>query len=54
MRKKRRRPRNWYRLKPSYSTKVHLKRHLFSTDWRFVGALIALLALLTASILYLA
>jgi hypothetical protein len=33
---------------------VHLKRHLLSTDWRFVGALIALLTLLTASILYLA
>lgn len=30
------------KLRPSYTTRVHLKRRLLSTDWRFIVAMIGL------------
>jgi hypothetical protein len=41
------------RLRPSYSTRVHIRRRILSTDWRFLVALLALSGLLTFVIVYL-
>ena len=42
------------RLKPSYTTRVHVKRKLMSTDWRFLAAMIGLAGLTAAATVYLA
>jgi hypothetical protein len=38
---------------PSYSTRVHMKRRLYSIDYKFVGAALALLVFLILAIRYL-
>lgn len=48
-RRKRSERRNSLRIKPSYTTRVHSKRKLLSTDWRFLAALIGL-AVVTAAV----
>ena len=37
------------RLKPSYSTRVHIKRKMLSTDWRFLAAMIGLAGMTAAA-----
>ncbi len=40
------------RLKPSYTTKVHLKRTLRATDWLFLVALTVLIFSVVLAIIY--
>jgi hypothetical protein len=40
------------RLKPSYSTRVHIKRRFLGTDWRFLAALAGLAGLTAAATTY--
>ena len=48
----RKRDKGGLRLKPSYSTRVHIKRRLYSTDWLFILALIGLAALIAVIVLF--
>ena len=48
----RRQDKSGLRLKPSYSTRVHIKRRLYSTDWLFLLALIGLAGLIAVIVLY--
>jgi hypothetical protein len=38
------------RLKPSYTTKVHLKRRMISTDWWFLISVVLLIAVVVFAI----
>jgi hypothetical protein len=41
------------RIRPSYSTQVHLKRRARSVDWRFLVSLVTLIALIAVAVLLL-
>lgn len=47
--RKRSERKNSLRLKPSYTTRVHMKRKLLSTDWRFLAAMVGLAGLTAAA-----